>query len=51
VIDGSERRGSRCFLCMAKTLDTNRQIDLFGKYKFTKCAPISGLPEIGFLMS
>jgi hypothetical protein len=26
------------------------QISLFAKLKLTKCAPISGLPEIGFLL-
>jgi hypothetical protein len=30
---------------------TNHRNDLFVKLKLTKCAPISGLPEIGFFMS
>jgi len=29
-------------------LDTDVQISALGKLKFEKCAPISGLPEIGF---
>jgi hypothetical protein len=32
-------------------LDAFAQIRLFGKLKLTKCAPIPGLPEIGFFMS
>jgi hypothetical protein len=31
-----------------KPLDTDVQISALGKLKFTQCAPISGLPEIGF---
>jgi hypothetical protein len=31
-------------------LDATAQIGLFAKLKLAKCAPISGLPEIGFFM-
>jgi len=31
-------------------LDTSLQISALGKLKFRKCAPISGLPGIGFLL-
>jgi hypothetical protein len=35
---------------VAKAVDTTRQISGLMKLKLTKCAPIPGLPEIGFFM-
>jgi hypothetical protein len=34
-----------------ETVDALVQIRLFGKLKLTKCAPVPGLPEIGFFMN
>jgi hypothetical protein len=35
---------------VGSALDTNPQIRLFVKLKLTKCAPIPGLPVVGFFM-
>jgi hypothetical protein len=35
---------------ISNILDAPSQISLFGKLKLTNCAPIPGLPAIGFFM-
>jgi len=37
-------------ICRKIFVDTNPEIDVYGKLKITICAPIAGLPEIGFFM-